>query len=330
MARTEDTSPPLDRVTETLDDQTTEALKILGNETRLAILLTFWEEGDPEEPPVEFSALSFSELRDRVGIADSGQFNYHLNKLTGVFLEQVGEEYKPTSQASFLLPLMTNPVKDAGSFENVPIDAECGRCGSSTVIDYSDHRLNERCTNCAGSLETNQAPAGSIASYHIWPGALENLTPKEFHRHASTRFRLQLESVVEGICPKCAGTVTPNLHVCDNHSATEDTVCEHCGFSDEISWLFVCDVCKYTQWHDRWNPIIVDNVTQRFFDEHGLDLHSLFDTGKRGPLYRAIEDVELVSSDPAEVVVTVELDGDRLEVTLDETAHRSDVKEIPG
>lgn len=330
MTRLKNTTSPVDRVTETLDDQTTEAFKILGNETRLAILLAFWEEVDPDQPPVEQSALSFSELRDRVGVADSGQFNYHLDKLTGVFLEQDGEKYRPTSPSGILAPLMTNPLKDVESFDNVPIDAECGRCGSSTVIDYTDHRLIERCRNCAGSLETNQAPAGSIASYHIWPGPLENLSPREFHRHASTRFRLQLESVVEGICPKCAGTVTPNLHVCDNHIATEEAVCEHCGFSDEISWLFVCDVCKYTHWHDRWNPIIVDNVVQRFFDEHGLDLHSLFDTGKRVPIYSAIKNVELVSSDPPEVVVTVELDGDRLEVTLDETAHRSDVKEIPG
>lgn len=327
MQRSEPKSSPLDRVGENLDDGTTEALKILGNEIRMAILLALWEEADNDQPPLEKPTLSFSQLRDRVGVVDSGQFNYHLDKLTGVYLERVGGEYRPLPACGVLLPLMTNKFAENESFENVPIDGECHHCGSSTVIDYSEQQLNERCPNCAGCLECDSAPAGTIASRHIPPGALENRTLEEFNRDASARFRLKLESLIEGFCPICAGTVTPNLHVCEDHRASDASVCEGCGFQRELSWLFVCDVCKYAMWTSGRKPIFVDDVVERFFAEHGLDLPSLYDTGKRTQIYDAVESVDLLSSDPPEVKVALELEGDRLEITLDENARRAAVTE---
>lgn len=54
------------------------AFRILGEETRMATPRAVWE--SPDEP------VSFSEIRARIGNPDSGQFNYHLNKLEGHFL----------------------------------------------------------------------------------------------------------------------------------------------------------------------------------------------------------------------------------------------------
>jgi DNA-binding transcriptional ArsR family regulator len=47
-----------------------EAFAVVGNETRLAILEALWR--SPERP------VTFSDLRRRVGMRDSAQFNYHL------------------------------------------------------------------------------------------------------------------------------------------------------------------------------------------------------------------------------------------------------------
>ena len=62
--------------TECLDPA--DAFALIGNETRLAILEALWA---ADERPV-----SFSELRRAVGMRDSAQFNYHLQKLTGHFV----------------------------------------------------------------------------------------------------------------------------------------------------------------------------------------------------------------------------------------------------
>jgi DNA-binding HxlR family transcriptional regulator len=53
-----------------------EAFEVLGNEIRTAMVLELADAGP----------LSFSELRERVGVTDSGRFNYHLEKLVGRFV----------------------------------------------------------------------------------------------------------------------------------------------------------------------------------------------------------------------------------------------------
>jgi AcrR family transcriptional regulator len=64
---------------------------VLSNETRLAILPALWETYDPH---AERNAVPFSELRDRVGIRQGGQFNYHLEQLLGHFVRKGDDGYK--------------------------------------------------------------------------------------------------------------------------------------------------------------------------------------------------------------------------------------------
>jgi hypothetical protein len=72
-------------------ERATEAFATLGNETRLSILLALWE---AYEPFVATNAVAFSELRERVGMRDSGQFNYHLDKLRGHFVRKTDAGYE--------------------------------------------------------------------------------------------------------------------------------------------------------------------------------------------------------------------------------------------
>ncbi|APW96600.1 transcriptional regulator [Halobiforma lacisalsi AJ5] len=71
-------------MSEELDDPT-DALEALGDETRLAILRTLAEADEP---------LPFSELRDRVGVRDSGRFNYHLSRLCEYFVRERTDGYE--------------------------------------------------------------------------------------------------------------------------------------------------------------------------------------------------------------------------------------------
>ena len=59
-------------------DETEEAFTALSDATRIGILRTLWDAEDHE--------ATFTELREAVGMRDSGQFNYHLDKLTGRFV----------------------------------------------------------------------------------------------------------------------------------------------------------------------------------------------------------------------------------------------------
>jgi DNA-binding IclR family transcriptional regulator len=62
----------------------TDALAVLGDETRVAILRALAEADEP---------VAFSELRRRAGIDDAGRFNYHLSTLREYFVREVDGGY---------------------------------------------------------------------------------------------------------------------------------------------------------------------------------------------------------------------------------------------
>lgn len=312
---------PLEIATSGMDEQVTETFEILGNETRLAVLFALWEANDPAPPMTEYRqpVFSFSELRDLVGVRDSGQFNYHLNKLTGQFVEQTDEGYRITAAALQILEaVLAGTLSRDASFEGEPIDADCPQCGGSVVIDYSDNRLTRRCTNCEGKYYAPDAPSGLLAQGTRQPAGLANRTPQEFHRAGNIRSHHQNLIMKEGVCPECTGTVSTTISVCEDHDPGDGTVCKQCGYVNEMQPFWICDMCKFLHTGPFHSVTYTESAVIAFFNEHGLDPHELYYSGSTGQLHDAVEDVVLRSEEPLRVVVTYELDGDRLQVTLDE------------
>ncbi|WP_265110136.1 ArsR/SmtB family transcription factor [Halosolutus halophilus] len=95
----------------------TDALEVLGNETRIAILRALAEVDEP---------LSFSELRERVGIRDSGKFNYHLTRLCEYFVRETdgGYELGPAGTR-----LIANVEPTGTPLETTSTDGPCPVCG---------------------------------------------------------------------------------------------------------------------------------------------------------------------------------------------------------
>jgi hypothetical protein len=157
------------------------------------------------------------------------------------------------------------------------------------------------------------------------PAGLANRTPQEFHRHGKIWDRHRIHSMIEGVCPDCSGSVTTTLYVCDAHD-TDQTICEHCAMSFKIHSLFACDVCK-NHWHTPAFAIIfTDTAVLSFFYEHGLDPLAPYDDKAPGEIRDAIR-MAMREEDPLELEVTVDLDGDRLTVMLDDQGEVLDVSE---
>ena len=318
---------PFERVANTVGEQTIEAFELLGNETRLAILLALWEAVDPVRPPSE-TALPFSELRKRVGIRHGAQFNYHLDKLVGQFVRKTDAGYTLTTSAERILSVIwAGTLTGSSSFADEQIDAACMLCGTPTLVAYSDGILTQRCPSCDGVTREPTESSGVIAREYRPPVGLENRTPREFVQEGKTWHRHQRHAFIEKTCPDCSGTVTATIHVCDDHDSHDLTVCDRCERVHEIDASFVCDVCKSSMRTGIWNTILTDVAVIAFFHEHGLDTKALEDELAYGVLYEAVERVAVHSEEPLEVVVSVELDGDRLDVTLDDEAHIIDVTE---
>lgn len=123
----------------TATDDPTDALSVLADETRVAILRALAE---AEEP------LPFSRLRDRAGVGDSGRFNYHLRRLCEYFVRETPAGYELGHAGTRLVAATgvgggggnggrsgrgddtsTEPVPDAG---DAPLDTdECPVCGDA-------------------------------------------------------------------------------------------------------------------------------------------------------------------------------------------------------
>lgn len=328
MAESNTPASPLEIATSEVDEQVTETFEKLGNETRLAILFALWEAQESGPPTSEFSQsdLSFSELRDRVGRPDSGQFNYHLDKLTGQFVEQTDAGYRLTIPALKILhALLAGTLSGNASLEGEPIDAECQQCGGPVVIDYNDNWPIKRCTKCEGQYDTPDAPRGLLAEKFRPPAGLVNRTPKEFHRAGNIRDHHESLILKEGVCPECTGTVSTTIAVCDDHTTGDRTICDQCGSTFEVQPYWVCDICKRAEtgpWH---TVSITESAVIAFFYEHGLDPHELYYSSSIDRLFDSVEDVVLHSEDPLQVGVTYELDGDRIQVMLDEDIRVIDV-----
>lgn len=95
------------------------ALAALTHETRVAILR---ELADADRP------LAFTELKSRVGVADPGQFNYHLNELCEHYLRETADGYDLNYRGERLLVVAEEGVDVEGPSTEAS-DGECPVCG---------------------------------------------------------------------------------------------------------------------------------------------------------------------------------------------------------
>ncbi|MFB6353866.1 MAG: ArsR family transcriptional regulator [Halobacteriales archaeon] len=298
-------------------DRATEAFELLGNETRLAILVALWERYEPFEPP---PAVRFSELRERVGTADSGQFNYHLDRLDGHFVTSTDAGYRLTDAG---LKLVRSVIAGAGletpEREPARVEASCTLCGGPVEVRYADGWVHVRCTECEGLWPgADDRPSGQLGQFALDPAGLTDRTPAEVYAAGWVRTFQHVHSMIEGVCPTCTGPVERELDVCADHE-DDDGLCGRCGRRARVIARFRCSVCKdwarstlggVAKYHPRVVGFCYDRGLSLQYGANDLDhLTEL--------LSRASTTVEVLSTDPARVRVTTELDGDNVRLELD-------------
>jgi hypothetical protein len=111
--------------------------------------------------------LPFSELYSKtdVDIATS-QFNYHLQKLVGPFIEKTENGYRLRHEAVELYrTILAGSFTRTTSIEPFQVGADCYHCGAPTEAQYSDRRFTIPCPECGRDYpvggSTLQPPAES-------------------------------------------------------------------------------------------------------------------------------------------------------------------------
>ena len=327
---------PLDAVAGDDATRATEAFAVLGDETRLAVLLALWEAYDPGSPD---EGVPFSELRERVGVRDSGRFNYHLDRLEGRFVRRTGEGYALRRSGQQLVrTVVAGTGIEEPTLEPTEIDADCPFCGAPLAVTHEDEWLYKVCTECPGAYEGDDGgPDGYLAGAALPPAGLTGRSPEEAWAAALTRAYQDTKTLVEGVCDQCSGPVDRSLHVCEDHDHTgsgvdaDDTdtdtdtdagtgVCGTCGRRFAAVAVVTCRVCKNYHAMPPRTLVVNHPAVVAFYHERGVDVQYDLDdveSVRRRTELVAGHEQEVVSTDPPRVLVTVAYEGDELRLTVD-------------
>lgn len=288
-----------------------EAFDLLGHEIRLAIIERLAAE---RRRSWRANGLEFAALRKAVGVEDAGQFNYHLDKLLGTFVEKRDDEYVAT----------TAGVEVAGTV----------RAGTYETDDVSfTAAIGARCTECDDRLEaayqggTLQVRCPEHGLYHataIPPAVVRDRDPETVVALAQRNARNELGRALDGACVHCWGTVDvetpvePPKELLDQQGTTPDEV-------DQVVVEFACRDCEATFWTAASVTVLDHPAVVAFYHDHGVNVRD------RGYLELSFVDGTngvVESTDPVRVRIDVTHDDDTLHVWVDDDAQVVDHERV--
>lgn len=274
-----------------------ESLAIIGEETRARIVVELGEA--VRDDGVTPATLSFSELMDRAGVADSGRFNYHLGELLDTFVKKTEAGYALRPPGHFLYrAIVAGTLTDRERLEPVRV-GECPDCGADLAVEYpANHCLYVRCRDCGRFVHTAHFPQTGIDGREreeILDASLRTA------RHETGLLR-------EGVCPACSARAERALRTDD--PGVCGAVCDY-----DVYAQLSCSACNVAGFSHPASVALTAPPVVGFFDEHDRDPRAVRPWA--GVLAEAQSRSTLVGEDPHTVEIPFELDDECLTVRLD-------------
>lgn len=294
-----------------------EAFAVLGDETRMAILRRL---GEADEP------LSFSELRDRVGMRDSGQFNYHLGKLTDHFVRQSDNGYRlRQSGRRVVQAVMSGAVTETPEIELTRIEESCHYCESQLAVRYHEGRISLYCTGCDGAYGTDSAndevpdEYGYIGDLLLPPAGVQNRSPQAVVGAGWMWANFEVMSMTADLCPRCSASVEIDTEVCDDH-VRDVALCPNCDRRNAVYLIAECPNCSHGFGGGPAIALATEPALLQLLLNHGLNPITP-DPTERMRINRVHEAFteEVVSDDPLRVRYVFSVDDDELAITVDDS-----------
>ena len=293
-----------------------EAFATLGDETRLGILQALGRADGP---------LSFSALRERVGVEDSGGFNYHLEQLVGHFVGKSEDGYRLRRPGRRVVEaVLSGAVTDAPDLDRTRVEETCELCGAPMEVARDGGSIAMYCTECAGRYSHaygedrtgRRADEGYLGRLPLPPAGLRDRTATEALRAAWTWGNLEILAMSAGICPRCSATVDHELRVCGNHDAG-DGLCSECNGRQAVRLTLSCTNCIFASGGIFSLRLVSNTALLDLLTDHGVNPVAP-DSIRRANGVHGEYDEKLLSTDPFRARFTFELDGDRLALTVDD------------
>lgn len=245
--------------------------------------------------------VSFSELRRRVGTRDSGQFNYHLDRLRGTFVRETDSGYELRYPGALLYrTIAAGFFTSRAEVDPFETGSTCFDCGATLRAEYGDGTLEVGCPDCGREYQGTDFP----------PSGATHRSGEELLYAFDQYVRHQLLLLTRGICYWCTGQMAPEIQRRTDPGLSSDggeivfitRTCEHCG-----GFLFTLPGESVL-----YHPAVVS-----FFHGRGVDVTE-----------RPLWELEFISDptrttvheeEPWRIGVTIACDGDEMEVVVDGT-----------
>jgi hypothetical protein len=247
-------------------------------------------------------ALAFSELREAVGVRDSGQFNYHLDKLAGRFVRKTDDGYELTVAGRQVNgAIQAGAYTMEGTIDPIALDEPCPACGGSRTLRYEDEIVRVDCEDC-----------DVAATVGVPPGVFAECDRADVPAVASDYLRTVVQQVTNGFCWYCEGriapTVLPVVETADRADPPE-------AFRDLPTVRFDCDRCGAEIAVDLGMAMSVHPVVVGFLSDHGVDVRD-----RSVHEFSALDDesARIRERDPFRASVTYDAGGASLTLVVDE------------
>lgn len=269
---------------------------LVGNEIRAEIVRTF---GDAHVQEGSRPVLSFSELHSRVDVdVRSSQFNYHLQKLVGHFLEQTEDGYQLRPEGQLLYKTLVAGTFDRrSSLSSVDAGVDCYYCTTSVKATFDDGLVRIQCPGCEYLYDIATVPPGVVEDETV---DLSQVSQYNHHKHLA---------FARGVCPTCGNALITEL-------VSPDETPFLGGERHKVQVYRSCDHCGAQRYLSVGESLLTDHELISFCHEHGVDVLAT-------PLWElefAATDrtVTVHSTDPWEVALEVSFNDDTLELVVSE------------
>lgn len=280
-----------------------DAFALVGNEIRAKIIHSL---GAFDAEHGTERVLSFSQLQEQTDVSViSSQFNYHLQKLVGHYIENVNGGYRLRPEGKTLYrTIRAGTFAKRDALPQRELDQDCYYCDEPLTLAYDNGMFTIQCHNCGVLYDLIMAPPAAI---HTTERLESRVTRYNYHLR---------QAFAHGVCPSCVNSLGTTL-LSPAETDFEDVVqrdlyvyrdCTYCG---NHSYLSVGTMFLH-------HPAVIG-----FCYERGLDITST----PRWELAFAATDrhLEITATDPYELVLSIPVTDDTLELTIDQdlqiTAH---------
>lgn len=279
----------------------TDLFDLIGQASRMSILQALLEEDRVSDD----AFISFSALKRRTEIEDTGRFNYHLGKLSGTLVVNTDDGYRLSKFGRRILrPMATGYYDPDLPFDGLDLPGACPDCGRPIRVRLVEGVLQVACSS------DHVVNYGLVAS----PGLIAEHSQQDARTALGTLTTHAVELGTAGVCPVCHGPADGEIERMESRECyVFRAPCEKCGNG------FMCPIGGCISTH----PEVIG-----FYADHDVDLRQTVPW--RHPFRRpGVE--EIISSNPLRIGVLVggELPGESLYVTLNRTGDVRTINRLP-